>query len=112
MLIENRKAIFMLFQMNFSFTLNVHITMELNGTIMMIFSIHSVVSCLSSFTVVQTVQPPITSDSGFNHRFLFNSVLNRINAVVDDRKNSFLKNTETLNSMYHVTIVLFHPLPA
>ena len=112
MLIENRKAIYMLFQMIFSFTLNVRITIALNGTIMMIFSKHSVVSCLSSFTVVQILQPPMTSDSGFNHRFLFNSVLNRINAVVNDRKNSSLKNTELLNSVYHVTIALFHPLPA
>ena len=79
---------------------------------MMIFSMHSVVSYLSSFTVVQILQPPITSDSGFIHRFLFNSVLNRINAVVNERKNSFQKNTELLNSVYHVTIALFHPLPA
>ena len=49
------------------FSPNVHITTELNGTIMITFSMHSVVSCLSPFTVSQMPQPPIISDSGFIH---------------------------------------------
>lgn len=78
-------------------SLNVHATTAENGTIMITFSIHSVVSCLSPFTVSQMPQPPITSDNGFIHRFRFNRVLNRIIDVTKVSKNSFRKNTLSLN---------------
>ena len=72
MLIEKMNAVFPLchsifFQPFPIFSPNVHITTELNGTIMITFSIHSVVSCLSQFTVSQMPQPPMTSDKGFIH---------------------------------------------
>ena len=63
------------FQLLPTFFSNVHITTELNGTIMITFSMHSVVSFRSPFTVSQMLQPPMTSDNGFNHRFRFNRVL-------------------------------------
>ena len=61
------------------------------------FSIHSVVSFCSPFTVSQIPQPPITSDNGFIHRFRFNRVLNKIIDVTKVSKNSFRKNTLSLN---------------
>ena len=102
MLIEKMNAIFplchsILFQPFSIFSSNVHITTELNGTIMITFSMHSVVSFCSPFTVSQMPQPPITSDNGFIHRFRFNRVLNRIIDVTKVSKNSFRKNTLSLN---------------
>ena len=72
MLIEKINAIFPLchsifFQLFPIFSPNVHITTAENGTIMITFSRHSVVSCCSPFTVSQMPQPPITSDKGFIH---------------------------------------------
>ena len=102
MLIEKMNAVFPLchsifFQPFPIFSPNVHITTELNGTIMITFSIHSVVSCLSPFTVSQMPQPPMTSDKGFIHRFRFSSVLNKIIEVTKASKNNFRKNTLSLN---------------
>ena len=80
MLTEKMNAIFPLyhsifFQLFPVFSLNVHITTELNGTIMITFSMHSVVSFCSPFTVSQIPQPPMTLDNGFIHKLRFNSVL-------------------------------------
>ena len=57
-------AFFQLFPIFFP---NVHITIAENGTIMITFSMHSVVSFCSPFTVSQMPQPPMTSDKGFIH---------------------------------------------
>lgn len=70
MLIEKMNAIFplshsILFQPFPIFSPNVHITTELNGTIMITFSMHSVVNFCSPFTVSQMSQPPMTLDKGF-----------------------------------------------
>ena len=102
MLTEKMNAIFPLyhsifFQLFSIFSSNVHITIVLNGTIMITFSMHSVVSCLSPFTVSQMPQPPMTLDNGFIHRFRFNNVRNKIIEVTKAKKNSFLKNTSSLN---------------
>ena len=72
MLIEKINAIFPLchsifFQLFPIFSPNVHITTAENGTIMITFSMHSVVSCCSPFTVSQMPQPPITSDLSLIH---------------------------------------------
>ena len=58
MLTEKMNAIFPLYHSIFFqpfpvFSSNVHITTELNGTIMITFSMHSVVSFCSPFTVSQ-----------------------------------------------------------
>ena len=103
MLIEKMNAIFPLYHSIFFqpfpvFSLNVHITTELNGTIMITFSMHSVVSFCSPFTVSQMPQPPMTFDKGFSHRFRFNSVRNKIIDVTKTSKNIFRKNTLSLNS--------------
>ena len=102
MLIEKINAIFPLchrifFQPFSIFSWNVHITTLLNGTIMITFSMHSVVSFYSPFTVSQMPQPPMTSDKGFIQRLRFNRVRNRISEVTKARKNSFRKNTLSLN---------------
>lgn len=60
----------------------------------------------------QMPQPPITLDNGFIHRFRFNNVRNRIREVTKAKKNNFLKNILSLNSLYHVTIAFFQPFPA
>ena len=72
MLTEKINAIFPLYHSIFFqpfsiFSWNVHITTLLNGTIMITFSIHSVVNFCSPFTVSQMPQPPMTSDKGFIH---------------------------------------------
>ena len=72
MLIEKINAVFPLchrifFQLFPIFSPNVHITPELHGTIMITFSMHSVVNFCSPFTVSQMPHPPITSDNGFIH---------------------------------------------
>ena len=72
MLIEKINAIFPLchrifFKLFPIFSSNVHITTAENGTIMITFSMHSVVSFCSPFTVSQMPQPPMTSDKGFIH---------------------------------------------
>ena len=102
MLIEKMNAIFTLCNSIFLqpcpiFSPNVHSTTAENGTIMITFSMHSVVNCLSSFTVSQIPQPPMTSDKGFIHRFRFNRVRNRISEVTKNKKNNFRKNTLSLN---------------
>ena len=79
MLTEKLNAIFPLchsifFQPLPIFSSNVHITTELNGTIMITFSMHSVVSFCSPFTVSHIPQPPMTLDNGFIHRLRFNNV--------------------------------------
>lgn len=71
MLIEKINAIFPLchrifFQPFPIFSSNVHITTAENGTIMITFSIHSVVSFCSPFTVSQMPQPPMTEYYGSN----------------------------------------------
>ena len=86
-----------LFQLIPIFSPNVHITTAENGTIMITFSMHSVVSCCSPFTVSQMPQPPMTSDKGFIHRFRFSNVRNRIREVTKAKKNNFRKNTLSLN---------------
>ena len=93
------------------FSPNVHIATELNGTIMITFSMHSVVNVLSPFTVSQMPQPPFM-DSGFSHKFRFSRVRNRIIEVMNANANSFLNLLLRLNSCHHVTIAAFHPLPA
>ena len=102
MLIEKINAIFQLchkifFQLFPIFSPNVHITTAENGTIIITFSMHSVVSFYSPFTVSQMPQPLITSDKGFIQRLRFNRVRNRISEVTKARKNSFRKNTLSLN---------------
>ena len=102
MLTEKMNAIFPLchrifFQLIPIFSPNVHITMLVNGTIMITFSMHSVVSCLSPFTVSQMPQPPMTSDNEFIHKFRFSSVLNKIIEVTKVSKNNFRKDTLSLN---------------
>lgn len=71
--------------------------MLVNGTIMITFSMHSVVSFCSPFTVSQMPQPPMTFDKGFSHRFRFSSVRNKIIDVTKAKKNSFRKNALSLN---------------
>ena len=94
MLTEKMNAIFQPFPVSSS---NVHITTELNGTIMITFSMHSVVSFYSPFTVSQMPQPPMTLDNGFIHKFRFNSVRNKIIEVTKNNRNNFRKNTLSLN---------------
>ena len=79
------------------FSPNVHITTAENGTIIITFSMHSVVSFCSPFTVSQMPQPPMTSDKGFSHRLRFSNVLNKIIDVTKASKNNFRKNTLSLN---------------
>ena len=72
MLIEKINAIFPLLHSIFFqpfpiFSPNVHSTTAENGIIMITFSMHSVVSFCSPFTVSQMPQPPMTSDKGFIH---------------------------------------------
>ena len=67
-LIENINASFPLchrifFQPFPIFSSNVHITTAENGTIIITFSMHSVVSFCSPFTVSQIPQPPMTLDN-------------------------------------------------
>ena len=102
MLIEKINAIFPLyhsifFQLFPIFFPNVHITTAENGTIIITFSMHSVVSFCSPFFVSQIPQPPITSDKGFSHRLRFSNVLNKIIDVTKASKNNFRKNTLSLN---------------
>ena len=82
---------------------NVHISTAENGTIMITFSIHSVVSFLSPFTVSQMPQPPMTLLNGFIHRFRFNNVRNSIRLLTKANNHTLRKNTLSLNSLYHVT---------
>ena len=116
-LIENINASFPLchkifFQPFPIFSSNVHITTAENGTIIITFSMHSVVSFCSPFTVSHIPQPPMTLDNGFTHRLRFNNVRNKIINITRVNRNSFLKNTLSLNFLYHVTIALFQPSPA
>ena len=102
MLIEKMNAILPLchrifFQPFPIFSSNVHITTAENGTIMITFSMHSVVSFCSPFTVSQMPHPPITSDNGFIHKFRFSNVLNKIIEVTNASRNNFRKNTLSLN---------------
>ena len=102
MLIEKQNAIFPLchrifFKLFPIFSSNVHITTAENGTIMITFSIHSVVSFCSPFTVSQMPQPPMISAKGFIHWLRFNKVRNRTSKVTKAKKNSFRKNPLSLN---------------
>lgn len=110
-IIEKINAIFPLFHTTFSSSPNVHITPKLNGTIMITFSMHSVVSCRSPFTVSQIHQSPMTLDNGFIQRFLFNRVRNRIIEVTKDNRNSLRKKVEVLKVVNQVWIATFQPLP-
>ena len=97
MLIEKQNAIFPLchrifFKLFPIFSPNVHSTTAENGTSMITFSMHSVVSFCSPFTVSQISQPPMTLDKGFSHRFRFNSVLNKIIEVTKANRNNFRNN--------------------
>ena len=117
MLTEKINAIFPLchsifFQPFPIFSPNVHITIPVNGTIMITFSIHSVVSFCSPLTVSQMPHPPITSDNGFIHKFRFSNVLNKIIEVTNTSRNNFLKNLSSLNVLNHVSVASFQPLPA
>lgn len=112
MLTEKTNAIFVLFHTTLSLTPNVHIAIPLNGIIRMTFSMHSVVSCLSPFTVSQSPQPPITLDNGFSHRLRFNKVRNKINEVMNTKRNSLRKKEDVLKAVNHVRIAAFQPLPA
>ena len=72
MLIEKQNAIFPLcprifFKLFPIFSPNVHSTTAENGAIIITFSMYSVVSFCSPFTVSQMPQPPMTSDKGFIH---------------------------------------------
>ena len=100
------------FQLLPTFFSNVHINTDENGTIMITFSIHSVVSFRSPFTVSQMLQPPMMSLNGFIHRFRFNSVRNSIRLLTKVNNHTLRKNTLSLNFVYHVTMALFHPFPA
>ena len=95
MLTEKMNAIFPLYHSIFFqpfpvFSSNVHITTELNGTIMITFSMHSVVSFCSPFTVSQRPQPPMTLDNGFIHKLRFNSA-RRFGVLCDDEGKNGLK---------------------
>ena len=109
---EKHSPNFVLFAITLSLSSNVHITIPVNGIIRITFSMHSVVNCLSPFTVSQMPQPPITLDNGFIHRFLFSSVLNRIIEVTNANANNFRNLLLFLNTSIHATIAAFHPLPA
>ena len=116
-LTEKINAIFQLchkifFQLFPIFSPNVHMTILVNGIIIITFSIHSVVSFSSPFTIFHMPHPPMTSDNGFIHRFQFNRVRNKIIDATKANKNSFLKYILFLNSLYHVTIAFFQPFPA
>ena len=102
MLTEKINTIFPLchsifFQPFQSFSPYVHATTAENDIIMITFSMHSVVSFCSPFTVSQMPQPPMTFDKGFSHKFRFSSVRNKIIDVTKASKNSFRKNTLSLN---------------
>ena len=76
-----------------SFSLAVHISRKVNGSMRAIFSKHSVVSVtVPSASVFQIHQPPITSESGFIHILRLSKVLNRIITV----KNSKWQIVRTL----------------
>lgn len=109
MLTEKIRPSFVLFLTTIFSTSNVHITIPVNGIIRITFSMHSVVNCLSPFTVSQMPQPPITLDNGFIHRFRFNNVRNSIIEVTNANVNSFRNLLSFLNSCHHATIALFHP---
>ena len=86
MLIEKMNAVFPLchsifFQPLPIFSWKVHSTTAENGSIIIAFSMHSVVSRLSPFTISQMPQPLMTSDNGFNPNFRFNNVRNEISEV-------------------------------
>lgn len=86
MLIEKMNVIFPLchsifFQPFPIFFPNDHSTAAENGTIIITFSMHSVVSCFSPFTVSQMPHPPITLDKGFIQMLRFNRVRNRMSEV-------------------------------
>ena len=102
MLIEKMNAIFTLCNSIFLqpcpiFSPNVHSTTAENGTIMITFSMHSVVNFCSPFTVSQMPQPPMTLDNGFIHKLRFNSVRNKIIEVTKNNRNNFRQNTLSLN---------------
>ena len=102
MLIEKINAIFPLchrifFQLIPIFSSNVHIITAKNGTIMITFSMHSVVRTCSPFFVSQMPQPPIILDNGFIQRLRFSNVRNKIIDVTKANRNSFRKNTLSLN---------------
>ena len=102
MLTEKTNAIFppchrIFFQLFPIFSPNVHITTAENGTIMITFSMHSVVSIYSPFTVSQMTQPPMISAKEFIHWLRFNKVRNRTSEVTKAKKNSFRKNRLSLN---------------
>ena len=102
MLIEKINAIFPLchsifFELFPIFSPNVHSTIAENGIIIITFSMHCVVSFCSPFTVSKIPHPPMTLDKGFIHRFRFSSVLNKIIEVTNSNRNSFRKNTLSLN---------------
>ena len=109
-LTEKISPSFVLFHTTLFSTSNVHIIIPVKGIIRITFSMHSVVSCLSPFTVSQMPQPPITLDNGFIHMFRFNNVRNRIMLVTNANANSFRNLLSLLNSRPNVTISLFHPL--
>ena len=110
-LTEKHSPSFALLQTTLLSISNAHITIPVNSIIRITFSMHSVVSYLSPFTVSQMPQPPITLDNGLSHRFLFNNVRNRIILVTNANPNSFLNFPFFLNSLIHITHALFHPLP-
>lgn len=93
MLIEKMNDIFPLchsifFQPFPIFFPNVHSTAVENGTIMIMFSMHSVVSFCLPFAVSQMLHPPITSDKGFVQMLRFNRVRNRMSEVTKTRKTT------------------------
>lgn len=112
MLTEKISPSFVLFHTTLFSASNVHITIPVNGIIKITFSMHSVVNVLSPFTVSQMLQPPITLDNGFIHRFRFSNVRNRIIEVTNANANNFRNLLFFLNTSIHATIATFHPLPA
>ena len=85
-----------------SFSLAVHMSRKVNGIMRAMFSKHSVVNItVPSTCLFQIHQPPITSESGFNHILRLSKVRKSIITVKNIRKNSLRKYKEFLNVRIH-----------
>lgn len=117
---ENKKEIFVdtnktlvnsMLVINLSFA--VHRSKKANGTIRIMFSIHSVVKItVPSGEVLQIHQAPITFETGFAHIVRFSSVRNRIITVQKVRRKRRRYLVELPNCFIHTLIAAFHPFPA
>lgn len=94
-----------------TFSSNVQNNTNINGSISIKFSKHSVVSYFSPFFSPQIHQSPITFDNGFAHMFLLINVLNKIITEKKKRMKSLRKKIEVLNSTAQPLIAFFNPFP-